>query len=27
MGVTYAGMLLAGEATGDARFTEYTAKA
>ena len=25
-GVTYAGMLLAGEATGDARFTEYTAK-
>ncbi|MCC9165801.1 glycoside hydrolase family 88/105 protein [Pontibacter harenae] len=25
-GVTYAGMLLAGEATGDARFTNYTAK-
>jgi unsaturated rhamnogalacturonyl hydrolase len=24
-GVTYAGMLLAGEATGDARFTDYTA--
>ncbi|MHA6247396.1 glycoside hydrolase family 88/105 protein [Pontibacter sp. CAU 1760] len=25
-GVTYAGMLLAGEATGDARFTNYTAQ-
>ena len=25
-GVTYAGMLLAGEATGDAKFTEYTAR-
>lgn len=25
-GVTYAGMLLAGQATGDARFTEYTTK-
>ena len=25
-GVTYAGMLLAGEATGDKRFTDYTAK-
>jgi rhamnogalacturonyl hydrolase YesR len=25
-GVTYAGMLLAGEATGDAKFTDYTAR-
>jgi len=25
-GVTYAGMLLAGEATGDSRFTDYTAR-
>ena len=25
-GVTYSGMLLAGEATGDARFTDYTAR-